>query len=134
LNSNAVTKPLLLLFVVLALLLFGGVLLMLRGYDNRIGAGKHVESPDGRFDAEGMVLSRLRAGHEWLRLRVTDRSNGNVIWESERKIATSSNRPGYDQGRADERLIEWSDDSASVDFKDEAGEWITVIVADETAK
>ncbi|HEX8916389.1 MAG TPA: hypothetical protein VF796_28820 [Humisphaera sp.] len=89
-------------------------------------AGKHKESPDGRFKAEGLV--QHDDGRSWCTMEVVELTTGRRVFYLEQPIGPSDRQPWFDQGNSLHDGIDWAADSASVTFEGKNGQTFVVPV------
>lgn len=88
-------------------------------------SGETRESPDGRFGASAMNVSRgtIRGTRdEWLEIRVTERGTGREVWHVKRQ-PLSGTAPDY--GMRGIKFVEWAEDSSAVTVDIGSGQKLT---------
>jgi hypothetical protein len=89
-------------------------------------AGKTEGSPDGRFQAEGLVHHDQR--RSWCTMEVVEVASGRRIFYLEQNISGSDLQPRFDQGDVLNDGMEWAADSSAITFTGKNGEQFRVPV------
>ena len=105
--------------------------IILGGCDNNseVGAGRSIQSPDGRFRADASILTRTETSglsKSYLDIYVEDSAHGRVIVREMRPLDPDSKQPEHDQGNAAVPTIVWAPDSSSVSINVEDDGWIDI--------
>jgi hypothetical protein len=90
-----------------------------------ISTGETRESPDGRFEASAMNVSRgtvQGTRDEWVKLRVTERGTGREVWRVKRQPPPGT-APDY--GMRGIKFVEWAADSSAVTVDIDGGRKLT---------
>jgi hypothetical protein len=89
------------------------------------GTGETRESPDGRYEASAMNLSRGTIGgtrKEWVEIRVMERGSRREVWKVTRQPPPGT-APDY--GMRGVKFVEWAADSSAVTVDIGGGQKLT---------
>ena len=93
------------------------------------GIGEYGHSPDGRFEAHAMNMTRPTLGggqEQWIEIWVIEVVTGREVWRVVHRHPPGADVPSY--GARGAKFIEWAPDSSAVTIPVAGGQPMTLTI------